>query len=111
MADVREGADARATIDLLVSNPIGRCQLLLAKFATLPLGTILIATGTGVSLVVLGAVAETSLPKGNVAPAVLHRSLLGKNQCTGAVGNIRRNQAEPGGSRPFRRWWPAQSTP
>ena len=95
MADVRAGADARGTIDLLVSNPIGRCQLLLAKFAALPLGTILLAERTGVSLVVLGAVAEMRFPKDNVATAMLHRELLGESRCAGAGGRIGQNRAEP----------------
>ena len=71
------GEEDRHTLDLLLANPIGRSRVLLEKFAALTLGTFLLAGVTGVSLVVLGNLAEMGLPPGNVAAAMLHLALLG----------------------------------
>ncbi|EWT01060.1 ABC transporter permease [Intrasporangium oryzae NRRL B-24470] len=71
------GEEDRHTLDLLLTNPVSRTQVVLEKAAALVVGTVLIAAVTGVSLLFFGRLFDMSLPPGMVAAAMLHLALLG----------------------------------
>lgn len=71
------GEEDHHTMDLLLSNPVGRTRVVLEKFAALALGTFLLAGVTGLSLVGLGSLVDMNLPPGDVAATMLHLALLG----------------------------------
>ncbi|MBT1002560.1 ABC transporter permease [Paenarthrobacter sp. DKR-5] len=71
------GEEDRHTMEMLLANPVGRTAVVLEKFAAMVVGSALIAVFTGASLVLEGALADMSLPAGNVAAAMVHLCLLG----------------------------------
>lgn len=71
------GEEDRRTLDLLLTNPVSRTQVLLEKAVALVTGTVLLAAITGLSLVLIGNLWDMDLPPGLVAAAMLHLALLG----------------------------------
>ncbi len=71
------GEEDRHTLELLLSNPVGRTRVVLEKFAELAFGTFLIAAVTGAALVLEGRLTRMDLPVGNTFAAMLHLALLG----------------------------------
>ncbi|TDT78259.1 MULTISPECIES: ABC transporter permease subunit [Micrococcaceae] len=71
------GEEDRHTMDLLLSNPVGRGRVVVDKFAAMALGTFLLAAVMGVSLVLEGRLVDMVLPADKVAAAMLHLALLG----------------------------------
>ncbi|BCW75362.1 ABC transporter permease subunit [Arthrobacter sp. FX8] len=71
------GEEDRHTMDLLLSNPVGRGRVVVDKFLAMVLGTFLLAAVLGISLVLEGSMVDLVLPAGKVAAAMLHLALLG----------------------------------
>lgn len=71
------GEEDRHTMDLLLSNPVGRGRVVLDKFLAMAVGTFLLATVMGVSLVLEGKLVDLQLPADKVAATMLHLALLG----------------------------------
>jgi ABC-2 type transport system permease protein len=71
------GEEDRRTLDLLLTNPVSRTQVLLEKAAALVIGTVFLAAVTGLSLVLIGNLWDMDLPPHLVAAAMLHLALLG----------------------------------
>ena len=71
------GEEDRHTLDLLLSNPVGRSRVVLDKFLAMAAGTFLIVAVMGVGMVAEGNLVDLILPAGNVAAAMLHLALLG----------------------------------
>jgi len=71
------GEEDRHTMDLLLSNPVGRGRVVVDKFLAMALGTFLLAAVMGLSLVLEGNLADMVLPPDKVAGAMLHLALLG----------------------------------
>lgn len=112
------GEEDRHTMDLLLSNPVGRGRVVVDKFLAMVLGTFLLAAVLGISLVVEGSMVDLVLPAGKVAAAMLHLALLGVvfgtlalalSAGTGRTGLSRGVPAvlasSPTSSTPSRRWW------
>lgn len=70
------GEEDRRTLDLLLSAPISRRRIVLEKCAAMVVGTALLGTVTGLSLVILGSLASMALPQSGVAAAMVHTVLL-----------------------------------
>lgn len=71
------GEEDRHTMDLLLSNPVGRGRVVVDKFLAMVLGTFLLAAVLGISLVLEGSMVDLVLPADKVAAAMLHLALLG----------------------------------
>ncbi len=71
------GEEDRHTMDLLLSNPVGRGRVVLDKFLAMAVGTFLLAAVMGVSLVLEGKLVDLQLPADKVAATMLHLALLG----------------------------------
>ncbi len=71
------GEEDRRTMDLLLSNPVGRTRVVLDKFLAMALGTFLLAAVMGLSLVLEGKLVDLELPPDKVAATMLHLALLG----------------------------------
>jgi len=71
------GEEDRHTMDLLLSNPVGRGRVVLDKFLAMALGTFLLTAVMGVSLVLEGKLVDLELPPDKVAATMLHLALLG----------------------------------
>lgn len=71
------GEEDRHTMDLLLSNPVGRWRVVLEKFLAMAAGTFLLAAVTGAALVLEGRLVELDLPADKVAATMLHLALLG----------------------------------
>lgn len=70
------GEEDRRTMDLLLSAPISRTRVVVEKLVAMCVGTLLLGAVGAVALVGEGAVADMSLPWGNVTAAMLHMALL-----------------------------------
>lgn len=71
------GEEDRHTLDLLLANPVSRARIVLEKAAAMVLGTFVLASVTGLALILEGRWADMALPVGGVAAAMLHLALLG----------------------------------
>lgn len=71
------GEEDHKTLDLLFGAPVGRARVVLDKTAAMVVGTFLLATVTGLALVLEGRLFDMQIPAGNVAAAMLHLALLG----------------------------------
>ncbi|MHC6594648.1 ABC transporter permease subunit [Arthrobacter sp. C152] len=71
------GEEDRHTMDLLLSNPVGRGRVVVDKFLAMVVGTFVLAAVMGVSLVLEGNMVDMVLPPDKVAAAMLHLALLG----------------------------------
>ncbi|WP_285242552.1 ABC transporter permease subunit [Pseudarthrobacter sp. fls2-241-R2A-127] len=72
------GEEDRHTMDLLLSNPVGRGRVVVDKFLAMALGTFLLAAVMGVSLVLEGSLVDMVLPADISPPVVsprVHRGL------------------------------------
>ena len=70
------GEEDRHTLDLLLSNPVSRTDLVLEKFGAMVAGTAALGTVTAVALLGQGRLVGMSLPAGGVVAAMLHMTLL-----------------------------------
>ena len=71
------GEEDHHTLDLLMSNPVGRGRLVLERFAAMVVGTFLIAGAIAAGLLLEGRLTRLDLPVGNTLAAMLHMALLG----------------------------------
>ncbi len=71
------GEEDRHTLDLLLATQVSRTRLVLERLAEMAVGTFLIATVTGLALVLEGRLTGMDLPAGNTFAAMLHLALLG----------------------------------
>jgi ABC-2 type transport system permease protein len=75
-ANAVAGEEDRHTLDLLLSNPVSRTEIVLQKFGAMAAGTASLGAITAIALLGEGRLADMPLPAGGVAAAMLHMTLL-----------------------------------